>query len=145
MVLISYPAHVMADVLSYLYTLSSFFLCAVCVVLQATFFFSVMQSAFFGIVYKQFQFACYFRWNGVAETCHVVTLSFVTEEQKIELFMLKQINYALRQYLSSPLQIYGEKGKIRLEEPQCFPLDRKSPSQDLNEIGENVKVKGLAA
>ena len=52
--------------------------------------------------------------NGIAETCHIVTLSFVAEEQKIELFMLKQINYALRQYLSSPLQIYGEEGKIRL-------------------------------
>ena len=103
-----------------------------------------MQSAFFANVCKQSQFACYFRWNGVAETCHVVTLSFVAEEQKIKLFMLKQVNYALRQYLSSPLQIYGEKGKIRLEQPQCFPLDRKSLSQDLNEIGKNVKVKGLA-
>ena len=146
MVLISYPAHVMADVLSYLYTLSSFFLCAVCVVLQATFSYSVMQSTFFANICKQSQFACYFRWNSVAETnCHVITLSFIAEEQKIELFMLKQVNYVLSQYLSSPLQIYGEKGKIRLEEPQCFPLDRKSRSQDLNEIGKNVKVKGLAA
>lgn len=48
------------------------------------------------------------------------------------------------QYLSSPLQIYGEKDKIRHEEPQCFPLDRNSLSQDLNEIRKNVKVKGLA-
>ena len=55
--------------------------------------------------------------NGVAETCHIVTLSLIAEEQKIELFMLKQINYALRQYLSSSLQIYGEEGKIRLEQP----------------------------
>ena len=60
--------------------------------------------------------------------------------------MLKQINMPLGwQYLSSPLQIYGEKDKIRREEPQRSPLDRNSLSQDLNEIRKNVKVKGLAA
>lgn len=59
--------------------------------------------------------------------------------------MLNQINMPLGwQYLSSPLQIYGEKDKTRHEEPQCFPLDRNSLSQDLNEIRKNVKVKGLA-
>ena len=144
MVLISYPAHVMADVLSYMYALSSFFLCAVCAVPQAPFFYSVIQSASFANVCKQSHFACCFRWNAVAKLT-TLTLSFVAEEQKIELFMVKQINYALRQYLSSPLQIYGEKDKIHLEEPQCFPLDRKLLSQDLNEIRKNVKVKGLAA
>lgn len=50
--------------------------------------------------------------------------------------------YALR--LAISLYIYGERDKTRHEEPQCFPLDRNSLSQDLNEIRKNVKVKGLA-